>query len=60
MATRQPKTSWITGKLAMTDRQALERLADSEFEGNLSQAMRHCIRVATAGKSAGRKAPAVT
>lgn len=61
MATRRAKPSWVTGKLATAERDALERLADSQFEGNVSAALRFCIRKATAvGRPATRPALAVT
>lgn len=44
--------AWVTARIPEPDREALERVADSQFEGNLSAALRHCVRLATSGKHA--------
>lgn len=48
MTTRRVKQAWVNGKVTTAEREALERLADAQFESNLSAALRHCIRKATA------------
>ena len=46
--------AWVTARIPEPDRAALERVADSQFDGNLSAALRYCVRVATSGKHAPR------
>lgn len=44
--------AWVTARLPEPDRAALERVAADRFDGNVSQALRYCVRLATSGKHA--------